>query len=204
MPRLLFPTPLIHVQATLYLCRSCIPERSLSLYTHLPSSFSSNPPALHRSSLLHCRYLSPTSPPPPPPLLTYPPLHLMAPPLCHSLPWLLLAIPQPLTLIFHPPMFFPIHYINAPNTIVVQIKFLIEQLLIIFFPSLHYPFFLYYSSPIHPITHPLAVMSLFNPTICLATLNTFPLPSSASNMSQYLCLSSPWALATTLLDLPLV
>src|SRR3989442_1689342 len=55
--------------------------------------------------------------------------------------------------------------------------------------------------PSIPLTHPLTVMSLFNPTICLATLNTFPLPSSASNMSQYLCLSSPWALATTLLDL---
>src|SRR3989442_3122380 len=92
---------------TLYLCRSCIPERSLSLYTHLPSSFSSNPPALHRSSLLHCRYLSPTSPPPPPPPLTYPPLHLMAPPLCHSLPWLLLALLQTLILIFHPPILLP-------------------------------------------------------------------------------------------------
>src|SRR6184192_1093404 len=75
--------------------------------THLPSSFSSNPPAPHRSSLLHCRYLSPTSPPPPPPLLTYPPLHLMAPPLCHSLPCLLLALPHTLILIFHPPMLLP-------------------------------------------------------------------------------------------------
>src|SRR2546425_12176806 len=49
--------------------------------------------------------------------------------------------------------------------------------------------------------HPLAVMSLFNPPICLATLNTFPLPSSSINISQYLRLSSSWALATTLLDL---
>src|SRR2546425_13056076 len=47
--------------------------------------------------------------------------------------------------------FFPIHHINATNTIFVPIKFLIQQLLIIFFPSLHYPFFLYYSSPIHPL-----------------------------------------------------
>src|SRR6059036_2927772 len=46
-------------------------------------------------------------------------------------------------------------------------------------------------------------MSLFNPTICLATRNTFPLPSSSTNISQYLRLSSSWALATTLLDLPL-
>src|SRR4051812_22503015 len=45
-------------------------------------------------------------------------------------------------------------------------------------------------------------MSLFNPTICLAALNTFPLPSSASNMSQYLCLSSPWALATYYIPTP--
>src|SRR6266516_1610527 len=45
-------------------------------------------------------------------------------------------------------------------------------------------------------------MLLFSPpTICLATLNTFPLPSSSTNLSQYLCLSSSWALATTLLDL---
>src|SRR6266516_2969635 len=44
-------------------------------------------------------------------------------------------------------------------------------------------------------------MSLFNPTICLATLNTFSLPSSSTNISQYLCFSSSWALATTLLDL---
>src|SRR6184192_4012283 len=75
--------------------------------THLPSSFSSNPPAPHRSSLLHCRYLSPISPLPPPPLLTYPPLHLMAPSLYHSLPWLLLALPHTLILIFHPPMLLP-------------------------------------------------------------------------------------------------
>src|SRR5437867_10720542 len=59
------------------------------------------------NSLLHCRYLSPISPPPPPPLLTYLPLHLMAPSLCHSLPWLLLALPQTLILIFHPPMLLP-------------------------------------------------------------------------------------------------
>src|SRR5437867_9409189 len=49
----------------------------------------------------------PFHPPPPPPLLTYPPLHLMGPPLCHSLPWLLLALPQTLILIFHPPMLLP-------------------------------------------------------------------------------------------------
>src|SRR3989441_2148094 len=99
--------PLIHGQAILYLCKSCIQERSPSLYTHLPSSFFSNLPVLHRSSLLHCRYLSPISPPPPPPLLAYPPLHLMAPPLCHSLPCLLLALPHTLILIFHPPMLLP-------------------------------------------------------------------------------------------------
>src|SRR5437867_9425194 len=89
----------MHGQAILYLCKSCIQGRSPSPYTHLPSSFSSNPPAPHRSSLLHCRYLSPISPPPPPPLLTYPPLHLMAPPLYHSLPCLLLALPHTLILI---------------------------------------------------------------------------------------------------------
>src|SRR6267154_3677321 len=44
-------------------------------------------------------------------------------------------------------------------------------------------------------------MSLFNPTICLATLNTLPLPSSSTSILQYLCLNSSWALATTLLDL---
>src|SRR3989442_362473 len=44
---------------------------------------------------------------------------------------------------------------------------------------------------------------MFNPTIYLATLKTLPLPSSSSNISQYLCLSSSWALATTLFDLPL-
>src|SRR6059036_2779926 len=44
-------------------------------------------------------------------------------------------------------------------------------------------------------------MSLFNPTICLATLNTFPLPSSSTSISQYLRLSSSWALAITLFDL---
>src|SRR3989441_5723025 len=71
----------MHVQATFFLCRSCIPERSISLYTHSPSCFFSNPPALHRSSLLHCRYLSPTSPPPPPPPLTYPPQRPAALPL---------------------------------------------------------------------------------------------------------------------------
>src|SRR5437899_5323185 len=70
---------------------SSIQERSPSLYTHLPSSFFSNLPVLHRSSLLHCRYLSPISPPPPLPS-TYPPPHPMAPRLCHSLPWLLLAL----------------------------------------------------------------------------------------------------------------
>src|SRR3989442_13056466 len=55
--------------------------------------------------------------------------------------------------------------------------------------------------PSTPFTNPLAVMSLFNPTICLATLNTFPLPYSSTNISQYLRLSSSWALATTLLHL---
>src|SRR5437867_34860 len=55
--------------------------------------------------------------------------------------------------------------------------------------------------PSTSFTHPLAVMSLFNPTICLATLNTFPLPSSSTNISQYPHLSSSCALATTLLDL---
>src|SRR2546425_7108099 len=44
------PTPLIHGQAILYLCKSCIQGRSPSPYTHSPSSFS-NPPAPHRSSL---------------------------------------------------------------------------------------------------------------------------------------------------------
>src|SRR5207245_1993295 len=44
--------------------------------------------------------------------------------------------------------------------------------------------------PSTPFTHPLADMSLFNPTICLSILNTVPLPSSSSNISQYLCLSS--------------
>src|SRR3989442_3507386 len=52
-------------RAILYLCESCFQGRSPSLYTHSPSSFFSNPPVLHRSSLLHCRYLSPNSPPPP-------------------------------------------------------------------------------------------------------------------------------------------
>src|SRR2546425_2862939 len=58
--------------------------------------------------------------------------------------------------------------------------------------------------PSTPFTHPLAVMSLFNPAISLATLNTFPLPmlpSSSTSISQYLRLSSSWALAITLLDL---
>src|SRR4051812_5202933 len=150
MPRSLFPTPLIHVQATLYLCRSCIPERSLSLYTHLPSSFSSNPPALHRFSLLHCRYLSPTSPPPPPPPLTYPPLHLMAPPLCHSLPWLLLALLQTLIFLFHPPMLLPYsshqcyQYYLCSNEI--PHSAVAHNLLSIFSISL-----LPHSSPIHPL-----------------------------------------------------
>src|SRR5437867_9409190 len=53
----------MHGQAILYLCKICIQERSPSLYTHSPSSFFSNLPVLHRSSLLHCRYLSPISPP---------------------------------------------------------------------------------------------------------------------------------------------
>src|SRR3989442_9745610 len=96
----------MHGRAILYLCKSCIQGCSPSPYTHLPSRFS-NPPASHRSSLLHCRYLSPISPPPHPPLLTYPPLHLMATPLCHSLPCLLLALPHTLILIFHPPMLLP-------------------------------------------------------------------------------------------------
>src|SRR2546425_9642009 len=99
--------PLIHGQAILYLCKSCIQERSPSLYTHLPSSFFSNLPVLHRSSLLHCRYRSPISPPPPSPPSTYSPPHPMAPPLCHSLPWLLLALLQTQILIFHPPMLLP-------------------------------------------------------------------------------------------------
>src|SRR2546425_463999 len=43
----------------------------------------------------------------PPPLLTYLPLHLMAPPLCHSLPCLLLALPHTLILIIHPAMLLP-------------------------------------------------------------------------------------------------
>src|SRR3989442_1116298 len=86
---------------------SCNQGHSPSLYTHLQSSFFSNLPLLHHSSLLHCRYLSPISPPLPPPLLAYPPLHLMAPPVCHSLPWLLLALPPPLILIFHQPMLLP-------------------------------------------------------------------------------------------------
>src|SRR6059036_3030462 len=91
------------------------------LYTSVGAAFQSVPfPFIHiyhptspihrhytRYSLLHCRYLSPTSPPPPPPPLTYPPLHLMAPPLCHSLPWLLLALLQTLIFLFHPPMLLP-------------------------------------------------------------------------------------------------
>src|SRR5437867_4110490 len=80
-----------------------------------PPRCSPNPPAPHRSSLLLCRYLSPISLPPPPPLLTYPPLHLMAPPLCHSLPCLLLALPHTLILTFIHRCFFLIHYIEATN-----------------------------------------------------------------------------------------
>src|SRR6059036_3730892 len=75
------------------------------IHIHHPASPPIHPP--HHSSLLHCRYLSPTSPPPPPQPLTYPPLHLMAPPLCHSLPWLLLALLRTLIFLFHPPMLLP-------------------------------------------------------------------------------------------------
>src|SRR5437867_10600630 len=59
-----------------FLCLRPPPRSTLFPYTTLFRS---------HSSLLHCRCLSPTSPPPPPPPLTYPPQHLMAPPLCHSL-----------------------------------------------------------------------------------------------------------------------
>src|SRR3989442_329965 len=90
----------------LYLRRSCIPERSLTLYTftiQLLLQSTSTTPLLTTSlqiSVTHFTSASPTA------------FNISAaapdgPSLCHSLPWLLLALPQALILVFHPPMFLP-------------------------------------------------------------------------------------------------
>src|SRR2546425_12260993 len=60
-------------------------------------------PLLTTSLQISVTHFTPASPPP----STYPPPQPMAPPLCHSLPWLLLALLQTLILIFHPPMLLP-------------------------------------------------------------------------------------------------
>src|SRR6267154_440748 len=85
-PQSLFPAPLKHDQAALFLYMSCIQEHSHFLYIHLPSNFFFNQPVFHHYSQLCCKYPSPISPPTPPPLSTCPPLHLIALQLCHSLP----------------------------------------------------------------------------------------------------------------------
>src|SRR6267154_3333698 len=94
-----------------------IQEHFLFLYTHLPSNFFSNQPVFHHYSQLHYKYLSPISPPIPPPFSTYLPLHLMALPLFHSLPWILLLSLQQLILLFPLQMFllylFPQYYLNS-------------------------------------------------------------------------------------------
>src|SRR3989442_794558 len=76
------------------------------IHIHHPASPPIRPPPPRPSFLLPIS-LPPPPPPPPPPLLAYPPLHLMAPLLCHFLPCLLLALPHTLILIFHPPMLLP-------------------------------------------------------------------------------------------------
>src|SRR6267154_165889 len=84
-----------------------IQEHSPFLYTDLPCNFFSNQPVFHHYSQLHYKYLSPISPPIPLPLSTYLPLHLMALPLFHSLPWILLLSLQQLISLFPLPMFHP-------------------------------------------------------------------------------------------------
>src|SRR6267154_525599 len=97
----------MHVQAALFLYMNYIQEHSPFLYTYLPSNFFSNQLVFHHYSQLHYKCLSPISPQIPPPLSTYPPLHLMALPLFHSLPWILLLSLQQLILLFPLPMFLP-------------------------------------------------------------------------------------------------
>src|SRR6267154_987925 len=65
-PQSLFPAPLKHDQAALFLYMSCIQEHSPFFYTHLSSNFFSNQPVFHHYSQLRCKYPSPISPPTPP------------------------------------------------------------------------------------------------------------------------------------------
>src|SRR3989442_3866149 len=77
----------------------------------------------------------------------------MAPPLCHSLPWLLLALLQTLIFLFHPPMPLPCSFHQCYQYYLYsnQIPHLVvAHNILSIFASLHYPFFLHYSSPIYP------------------------------------------------------